>query len=87
MRINYNLNKQNNGNAPEEHAAIRVGQWKLIEGNNGRGDWYGTDPSLAWQADYIMGPDATNYELLKSGGPFGDMKTGDVFVRFLKYKV
>jgi hypothetical protein len=37
---------------------------------------YGTDPSLAWEADYIMGPDATNYELLQSGGPSGDMKLG-----------
>ncbi len=37
---------------------------------------YGTDPSLAWQADYVMGPDATNYELLRSGGSHGDMKLG-----------
>ena len=66
-----------NGNVPEKYEAIRIGRWKLIRGFPGRGDWYGTDPSAAWGAPYIMGPDATNYELLRSGGPFGDMKLGD----------
>ena len=34
-------------------AAIRIGDWKLIDGYPGRGDWYGEDPSLAWPVDYI----------------------------------
>ena len=66
-----------NGNIPEDYAAIRVGKYKLITGQPGRSDWYGTDPSETWKAAYIMGPDATNYELLESGGPYGDMKLSD----------
>ena len=29
-----------NGNTPENVGAIRVGNWKLIDGHTGRGDWY-----------------------------------------------
>ena len=65
------------GNIPEKYAAIRVGKYKLITGQPGRGDWYGTDPSLVWKAKYIMGPDVTDYDLLETGGPFGDMRLGD----------
>ena len=65
------------GNIPEKYAAIRVGKYKLITGQPGRGDWHGTDPSLVWKAKYIMGPDVTDYDLLETGGPFGDMKLGD----------
>ena len=45
-------------------AALRVGDWKLVEGLAGRDDWYGEDPSLAWPVDYIMGPDATDYDAI-----------------------
>lgn len=65
------------GNVPEVYSAIRVGKWKLIQGYPGRGDWYGTDPSQCWKAKWIMGPDATNYDLLESGGQFLDKKLGD----------
>ena len=43
-----------NGNIPEVYGAIRIGKWKLITGLPGRGDWYGTDPTQAWQGDYIV---------------------------------
>ena len=33
--------------------ALRIGDWKLVEGYPGRGDWYGEDPSLAWPVDYV----------------------------------
>ena len=52
------------GNIPESCAAIRVGKYKLVEGQAGRGDWHGTDPSATWTAKYIMGPDATNMNYL-----------------------
>ena len=43
-----------NANVPEIYGAIRVGKWKLITGYPGRGDWYGTDPTDTWLADYIV---------------------------------
>ena len=54
--------------------AIRVGDWKLIEGYPGRGDWYGEDPSLAWPVDFIYGYDATDYTAIpwSKGGRIGD---------------
>ena len=64
--------------APESQnilfAALRIGDWKLVEGLPGRGDWYGEDPSLAWPVDYIMGPDVTDFDaiLLSPGGKVGD---------------
>jgi len=71
--------------------ALRVGDWKLIEGYPGRGDWYGEDPSLAWPADYIMGPDVTDFEAIpkSKGGKVGDggqreLKMGTIGVRDLK---
>jgi hypothetical protein len=53
---------------------LRIGDWKLIEGYPGRGDWYGEDPSLAWPVDYIMGPDVTDYSSIPRslGGKVGD---------------
>ena len=54
------------GNVPDIYGAIRVGKWKLIKGHPGRSDWYGTDPTETWMADYIMGPDATDYDLLET---------------------
>jgi len=65
------------GNTPEQYQAIRVGKWKLVVGHPGRGDWYGTDPSPAWGGAHIMGPDVTDYAVLQSGGPAGDMRLGD----------
>jgi arylsulfatase A-like enzyme len=67
----------NKGNTPEAYGALRVGKYKLIVGYPGRSDWYGTDPTQAFTADYIMGPDATDYDYLQSGGPFKDAKVGD----------
>eukprot|EP00463_Aulacantha_scolymantha_P001714 TRINITY_DN2340_c0_g1_i1.p1 TRINITY_DN2340_c0_g1~~TRINITY_DN2340_c0_g1_i1.p1 ORF type:complete len:175 (-),score=15.98 TRINITY_DN2340_c0_g1_i1:89-613(-) len=77
IQTNLNLKRITNGNIPEAYSAIRVGKWKLIQGQPGRGDWYGTDPSHCWQANWIFGPDATNYDLVESGGPNADMKLGD----------
>ena len=57
-------------------AALRVGDWKLVEGMAGRDDWYGEDPSLAWPVDYIMGPDATDYDAIPLS-PCGSGKVGD----------
>ena len=53
---------------------LRIGDWKLIDGYPGRGDWYGEDPSKAWPVDYIMGPDVTDYNAipLSLGGKVGD---------------
>ena len=73
-----------NGQIPEEYSAIRVGKYKLILGQAGRSDWYGTDPSETWKAKYMMGPDATNYELLESGGQYGDMKLSDAGQHLVK---
>ena len=55
-------------------AVLRIGDWKLIEGYPGRGDWYGEDPSLAWPVDYIMGKDVTDYNAISrsKGGKVGD---------------
>ena len=63
-----------NGNMHEEHGTLRIGNWKLIDGLPGRGDWYGPDPSLAWPVDYIMGPDATDYDHIVASP---DMRLGD----------
>ena len=79
----YCLDDVNNGlarhlkrapNSMIKVAAIRIGDWKLIDGYPGRGDWYGEDPSLAWPVDYILGKDVTAYkEIPKSkGGKVGD---------------
>jgi len=65
------------GNTPEAYGAIRVGKWKLIVGHPGRGDWYGTDPSPAWAGPHVMGPDVTDYAVIRSGGPSSDMQLGD----------
>ena len=54
--------------------ALRIGDFKLIEGYPGRSDWYGEDPSLAWPVDFVYGYDATDYEAiqLSKGGKIGD---------------
>ena len=54
--------------------ALRIGDWKLIEGYPGRDDWYGEDPSNAWPLDYIVGPDFTDYNAIPKsiGGKVGD---------------
>eukprot|EP00747_Dinoflagellata_sp_TGD_P027681 gnl/TRDRNA2_/TRDRNA2_132751_c2_seq1.p1 gnl/TRDRNA2_/TRDRNA2_132751_c2~~gnl/TRDRNA2_/TRDRNA2_132751_c2_seq1.p1 ORF type:complete len:404 (+),score=55.92 gnl/TRDRNA2_/TRDRNA2_132751_c2_seq1:179-1213(+) len=78
---NSEARKVGHGNFPEAYTAIRVGQWKLIDGYPGFGDWYGSDPSSVWRAKYIEQsgnlPDAWDYDLLQAGGAHGDMHLGD----------
>jgi hypothetical protein len=54
--------------------ALRVGDWKMIEGWPGKSDWYGEDPSLAWPVDFIYGRESTDYQAisLSKGGKIGD---------------
>ena len=54
--------------------ALRVGDWKMIEGWPGKSDWYGEDPSLAWPVDFIYGKEVTDYNAiaLSKDGKIGD---------------
>ena len=65
------------GNIPEKYAAIRVGKYKLITGQPDGVIGTALTHPLSGKRSYIMGPDVTDYDLLETGGPFGDMRLGD----------